>query len=423
MQEDLLQFIWANGLFNRSNLKTVDGLNVSISHVGYLNKIAGPDFSEGKVRIADTLWAGSVEIHTRSSEWNNHKHQFDPAYNNVVLHVVYKHDQEVLNQRGEQIPTIELDGRISSSIISKYEHLKASKSSIPCEHSFRSVSAISFKAWLERLAISRLERKTVDIELIHKYTRGDWMETFYIQLAGYIGQGRNKLAFQQLSRAIPFNTLAKHADNLFQLEALLFGVAGLLKISEPRDEYEDRLVKEFAFLKIKYGLVEINVVWKFGGLRPPNFPSRRLALMASLFQKLASIQALVLGEGSLNDGAFEAQASDYWNTHFNFGVENERPHPVKLSLGLEQILRINVVVPYLFFYAIQVGDETFKEKAVELLNNTPPESNAITRRWNHLNVKPSNASESQGLIELSTGYCDHKNCVLCNVGKQILNHP
>jgi hypothetical protein len=107
MTEKLLQFIWQFQYLSRSGLRTVDGEPVEIVFPGRINKNQGPDFSNAKIRIGPTLFAGSVELHLKTSDWQRHKHGQDKNYQNVILHVVLQHDQLFQNA----IPVLELQHR------------------------------------------------------------------------------------------------------------------------------------------------------------------------------------------------------------------------------------------------------------------------------------------------------------------------
>ena len=247
MKEEVLQFVWNHKLFNTSQLHTVDGEQLAIVQQGIQNTISGPDFSEAQIIIGHTKWAGSVEIHLKSSDWEKHGHQNDTAYNGVILHVVFEHDKEVFMLNGDKPKTLELSGLIPLSILDNYERLKASKEQIACSDQISNVASITKRQWLDRLLVQRLERKAEDIFHIHRYSEKDWLQTFFVHLAGYLGQNTNKQPFQELARAMPIKVLFKHQDQKFQMEALLFGVANLIDES---DDYGKKLFQEYKFLKV-----------------------------------------------------------------------------------------------------------------------------------------------------------------------------
>ncbi len=419
MREDLLQFVWAHGLFDLSNLVTTTGEAIGIERFGSLNSIAGPDFSDARIRIDAHLWIGNVEIHIKASEWNQHRHDQDPAYNNVILHVVLENDMTIYNQNGELIPTLELKGRIGKSIIKRYQSLCESKRRIPCEGFIKDFPKIQFNAWLESLLVNRLERKSNDIRLIHKTADGNWLETFYTLFVGYLGQNQNKLALQELCRKLPFNTLSKHIDQPFQLESMLFGVANLIPANS-QVKYAQRLQNEYEFLKIKYSLNEISQQWKFGGIRPEAFPTRRIALLVKLLPYLQRGYNNLMQSEEIKWPDSSSFDHEYWSFHYSFKDEAKQMISFRLSDGLKQILKINVIAPFVFFYGREVGGDRFIGQALTVLESCKPEKNRVLREWQKLEIEAQDGAQSQALIELRKQYCEHKNCVICNVGKSLI---
>jgi len=421
MHEDLLQLIWSQGLFNSNNLRTIDNQSIRIESRGVLNHISGPDFSDARIRIEDTLWIGCVEIHTRSSEWKRHNHQIDPAYNNVILHVVYENDADVHNARGNLIPTLELKGLIPSHLIAKYEYLKANKAKVPCSSHVSEVPQIHIRSWLSRLLVMRLERKSADLILMHKMANHDWLQTFYILFAGYLGQNHNKLPFQELARTVPLKLILKYQGQEKQVEALLFGAAGFL--NEPHSiGYQKELRDEFNHLKDKHKLTSIAQHWKFGGIRPDAFPTRRIALLAAIIPEIQSIHEKLTSSKYVDFSKLALDTAEFWNDHYSFSKSSEKVSQLNLSSGLNTLLQINVVAPFLFFYGQSTGNQKFIDQAIRLLEELPAEVNAYTKLWSGLGVDSKNAADSQSTIELSTQFCKPKNCVICNIGKLIISN-
>lgn len=420
MHEDLLQFIWASGLFNASGLTTTSGASLEIVSRGTLNTVAGPDFLEAKIKIGGTLWVGSVEVHTRSSYWHRHHHSSDEAYNNVVLHLVYDHDQDILNQRGDVLPTLELRGRVKKTVINQFEDLRTNSQRIPCQDHFGTYPDLQFKAWLDRVLVERLARKTDDIDQLFHAAQSDWLQTFYALIAGFLGQNHNKSPFQELARLIPVKVLMKHVDQPRQMEAMLFGVARLLPLSH-RDEYVSSLIDEFRFLKAKYKLSAVTQQWRFGGIRPNAFPTRRIALLAALVPHLHDIQQKILNGESVSLHKLRLETSPFWRSHYTFSQVSKARSGPSISESLSGLLEMNAVAPYLFYYGKQTGNQAILDQALQRLHSVLPERNGVTRKWGELGFQPENAAQSQALLELTAQYCNVKNCVLCNVGKSIIS--
>lgn len=420
MKEDLIQFVWSHQLYNQSNLKTADGDPITILKPGTLNMVSGPDFSDARVTIDGTNWIGHVEIHVRASDWYLHGHEKDVAYNNVILHVVYENDTLIKNQKGDTIPTLSLNGRLSKSIVNNYSALQLSKSRLPCSSFINDVSGFEFTQWLDRLLIERLQRKIKAIELIYRSSGCDWMQTFYMLFVSYFGQNQNKLAFQQLARILPYNIISKYLNRPLQVESLLFGVAGLVP-TDTREEYPNSLKMEYQFLKSKHELSEINQIWKFGGIRPDAFPTRRMAQLGRLLPELQHIYQSII-DCSMIDWALDLDISHpFWDRHYSFNDDKQRQKTLSISTSFKDIITINVFAPFAFHYGLEVGSERHKSYAVELLQSANPESNAIIKQWQKHNRCAGDAAQSQALIELTNQYCQHKNCVLCNVGKTIIS--
>jgi len=154
MTEELLQFIWQEKLYHPGILHTCDGSFVEVIHPGHFNPNSGPDFFNAKIKIGSTLWAGNVEIHLRSSDWHSHRHHLDPAYNNVILHVVKEFDGPVLNQLQQQIPVLSLP--ILDKMVESYQQLMSEQTILPCAGVIARMNPPDFQSWLSWLAIDRI---------------------------------------------------------------------------------------------------------------------------------------------------------------------------------------------------------------------------------------------------------------------------
>jgi hypothetical protein len=222
---------------------------------------------------------------------------------------------------------------------------------------------------------------------------------------------------------LPLTKLRKHLHNKTELESLLYGQAGFLKEAF-EDDYPKVLQREFAFLENKFGLKPIQKhLWKFSKLRPAGFPTIRLSQLATLlhgqqqmFQKLIELENFKEVEEM-----FQTQASIYWNNHYQFDKKAEQSHTKNLGKNSIHLLLINVIAPLYFTYGQETAKQSYKDRALDLLEKLLPEKNKIIRLWNKLGVKAENASDTQALIELKKQHCDSKKCINCNIGNQILN--
>ena len=422
MKESILHYVWQNKLFASQGIKTTDGEEVEIIDVGRINTDAGPDFFNAKIKIGNTLWAGNVEIHTASSEWNKHNHQQDKAYDSVILHVVLQADSDVYRIDGTKIPQLEL--KFPQHIETNYELLFSQQKWIPCADKINQVPSIVIQSWKNALLTERLEQKMSAIESLLDENNRHWEEVFYITLARSFGFGTNSQAFERLAKSLPISILGKHKDQLFQLEALLFGQAGLLDL-ETYDEYSANLKKEYEFLRAKYELSPLEKSqWKLLRLRPDNFPHVRIAQFAALIHSSTKLFSKITENPNLTyiRTLFAYETSTYWKANYLFGRESK----VRTKrLGEQSIngLIINTVVPFLFCYADQKKNDDLKDRALQILEQLESEQNAIITGWRSLGLHVDNAFDSQSLLQLKKSYCDEKKCLRCRIGHKILTLP
>jgi len=415
MREEFLYYIWENRLTDK-DLKTAEGEAVEVVTTGYRNTDSGPDFLEAKIQIGDKLWAGHVEIHVKSSDWNRHGHQNDKAYKNVILHVVYENDAQV-----NDIPTLELKGHFDESLFSQYQKLISSKNWIPCEKSIANVPVFTRLSWLDRMAVERLESKSETVTKILEANQFDWEDALYKLLMRYFGLKVNNEAFEYLANILPFKTLLKHADNLVQVEAMLMGCAGFLD-DDFKEEYPLLLKREFNVMRAKFNLLTMPAErWKFMRMRPSNFPTIRLAQMAQLIHKNGGLFSKIKAAKDTAEvkALFDVATSDYWETHWRLGVSTE-PKPKHLGEATADVLIINAVTPLLFCYGKLHKDESVCDTAMQFLENTEAEDNAIIRHYAQCGVKSENAMQTQALLHLYGMYCKRKRCLECRIGSVIM---
>lgn len=421
MKENFLHFLWRFRRFDHTDLVSTTGEKVEIIHPGEHNDHAGPDFSNARVRIGDTQWAGNVEMHLKSSEWSAHNHQQDEAYRNVILHVVMEEDKPILRNDGSRIPCLEMKKRVPKNLLGTYQKILYNEYWIPCQHQFNSVPDLTKKMWLDRLLVERLENKTELIKSVLLKNKMDWEETFYQFTARNFGLKINVEPFELLARSLPQNILARHKDNLMQIEAMVFGQAGMLE-KEFEDDYPNALKKEYLFLKKKFNLSPINsVMWKFLRLHPGNFPTIRLAQFAELIYQSVHLFSKILEVENFKqiEGLFSVKLNGYWLTHYVFEKESEKRNK---SFGKEatRLMTINTIVPFLFLYGNEIKEEVFKDRALRLLEELKPEKNTIIKGWESLGMAADSAYQTQALLQLKNEYCDKKKCLDCSIGSAIL---
>ena len=423
MTESFLHYIWQYQYFKKDELRTSEGDVLEIFHPGIRNSHAGPDFSETKIRIGKLEWRGSIEIHIKASGWNDHHHSTDQAYEKVVLHVVWENDKPILRTDGSAMPTLELKNRVDLKYWDRYKKLFTSTESIPCANNWHNVSGIIKLSMLERTLLKRLESKAEGVKTLLSNNENDWEETCYQLLCKNFGFKVNAEPMLQLAEVLPFKILRKHLDQPMQLEALLFGQAGFLeKVKE--DDYSRVLKREYHVLSNKYKLDEkqMNVVqWRFLRLRPANFPTVRLAQIASLLMSQKNLFSKIVESASYKDltDIFRTDQAEYWQQHYQPGKKSNTLVPSLGKSSIENIL-INTIAPLLTAYGQLHAEQIFIDRAVEILQHIPSEDNKIVREWSKLGHQVSTAFDSQGLIELYNDFCMKRRCLECTIGAHII---
>ncbi|MDR3694410.1 DUF2851 family protein [Mucilaginibacter sp.] len=421
--EDFLHYVWKFRLFDRGDLQTNDGESIEVFSAGMHNSDSGPDFQNARIKIGDTIWAGNVEVHVSSSDWKKHGHTTDDAYENVILHVVYRDNAPLVLANGRRVPTLELQNRIPDELYSRYHKLIFGEQAIiPCEASIAAVDSLTLHNWLTRVLVERLEKKSATVTAALNLNRGDWEETFYQFLAANFGFKTNAVPFELLAKSVPQNILAKHKNNPMQIEALIFGQAGFLN-EEFKDAYPLKLKEEYGFLQKKYKLAPVEKhLWKFMRLRPANFPPIRLAQFAALivksnhlFSKLLEIKDVKVLKALFTD----VNVNPYWEDHYRFDAVSP-PSSKNIGEASVDILLLNTMALFLFSYGKYNQQQQFINRSLQLLEHLPGESNKIITDFSNLGVKIKTAFESQALIELKNNYCNYKKCLQCGVGNKIL---
>lgn len=423
MNEAFLHYVWKYKLLV-GDLVSTAGERVVVDYPGEYNTNAGPDFFNARIRIGNMQWVGNVEIHKLASDWNAHHHNKDKSYNNVVLHVVYENDKDIKAENGNALPTLELKPYVSDDLWQRYHSivLSPSPSAIPCSDHLADVPDIYVSTYMERMAAERLERKADVVKDLLAETKGSWEQTCYILFARYFGGTANGLPFEMMAKSIPLTLYSKVRTSHFQVEALMFGQAGLLN-DDFTDEYPLALKREYEYLQKAYSLVPIEgYLWKFFRIRPYSFPTLRISQFALFMSRARNLFSKLLDTRNFNDilSYLDVEASEYWDTHYHFHKESKRM-PKTTGRTFATLLVINAWVPLLFQYGVQHGEERYKELALHLLEQIDAEHNNITKLWSAAKVEAGNALQSQALLEIYNEYCKRKRCLQCNIGYKILN--
>ena len=417
--EQLLHYVWKHKIFPLKELKTTTGQQVEVIDTGLANTDAGPGFFNAKLKLDGVLWIGNIEIHERSSDWFKHGHHADADYNSVILHIASEIDTEISRSNGERIPQIQLI--CPEAVRTNYKELLETDSYPPCYRIIPSLPPFTAHSWMTALQMERFEQKATLLNERLKRCQGNWEDAFFITLARNFGFGLNGDAFETWAHRLPFRAVDKHRNDLFQIEAIFFGQAGILEDSDG-DGYYLRLKKEYTYLQHKFGLIPMDAsLWRFLRLRPANFPHIRIAQLACLYHRAYGLLSRIMETETLQGvrDILKGGTSEYWLTHYTFGGSSPS-RPKTLSNTSLDLLIINTVVTFLYAYGLHKGNRVLCARAGSFLEELKAENNYITRMWEQCGMKASNAADSQALIQLKKEYCDKKKCLYCRIGYEYL---
>ena len=418
--EQLLHYVWKHKIFPLRELRTTDGRQVEVLNPGIHNTNAGPDFMGAKVKIDGTVWVGNVEIHVKTSDWFRHHHDQDTNYDNIILHVAADIDGRLFYPDGHEVPQLQLD--VPPFVRDNYAELNRNDFQPRCRDVVHDLPVFLIHNWMTSLTLERFEERTRQIMARREALDKNWEDTLFVTIARNFGFGINGDAFEQWAQSIPMSAVGKHRDNLFQIEAIFFGQAGLLD-EEKDDDYYLRIQKEYRYLRQKFSLVPIDVkAWKFLRLRPQNFPHIRIAQLAMLYYEQRLNLSKLVGAETIDEvhGLLLTHVSDYWETHYTFGGQASKAAEKQLSKASLDLLVINSVAPMLFAYGKYKSDQTLCDRAFALWEQTKAENNYIIRQWREAGVACENAADSQALIQLHRNYCQPRNCLRCKFGYEFI---
>lgn len=417
-----MQYVWQHRLWRSEDMVTNDGRRVRVLDPGLLNTDQGPDFFNAKVIIDGKMWVGNVEIHVRATDWKRHGHDTDKGYDSVILHVVEKDDAPVYRSNGERIPQLVL--QVSPRFTESLEALTNARTELPCAPKVASLPSIVITEWIQALAFERLHTKVERIDQLYQLTRGNWEEICYIVLSRNLGFGVNGDAMERLARRTPLRLLHKHSDSLFQIEALLYGQAGMLQGNNISiDNYTRQLAREYEFLSNKFSLTPMeSESWKIFRMRPQNFPYRRIALLAHYIEGGFNLMQSLLQTTDMPSlrGLFSVELDGYWSTHYTLGKESNMTTRALGESSIDIIL-INTVAPLYYAYGELTGNNDYIDRAVALLEDIKPEQNSIVSTFAAAGIKSRDAFTTQALIQLKREYCEARKCIYCRLGHKLLS--
>ncbi|WP_293871769.1 DUF2851 family protein [Flavobacterium sp.] len=420
MKEDFLHYVWNYKKFDFSNLKTTQNESLTLINTGFYAQLAGPDFFNAQITIANQKWAGNVEIHVKSSDWYLHRHEEDSNYDNVILHVVWEHDTPVFRKDNSEIPVLELKNFVSKDALNQYLSLTSPKSWIYCENEIATVDTFILQNWQERLFFERLERKSISIEQLLLSSDNHWEAVLFCMLAKNFGLNTNGEAFLKMALAIPFSVIRKESFEVENLESLFFGITDLFPV-DGQDNYSKDLNKRFHYISQKHQLKKETIVpVQFFKHRPDNFPTIRLAQLAMLYHKHQNLFSKIIATKKTDEiyQLLNVSVSKYWETHYQFDRESSKKKK-SFSKSFIDLLIINTIVPFQFAYAKSQGKD-ISETILEMIQSIKPEKNACIDKFSHFGINATNAFGTQSLLQLKNEYCNHSKCLQCGIGIELL---
>jgi hypothetical protein len=311
-------------------------------------------------------------------------------------------DSEIRTENGQAVPQVVIT--VPQEVKDNYEELLRTTDYPRCHKFVPGIEPIKAHAWFDALLAERMETRAKRILDILKECRGDWEQTTFITLARNFGFGLNGDIFEMWAKRIPLAAARKHRDNLFQVECMFLGLAGLIdKIAD--EELRNKMHAEYKFLNHKFTLPEPMAAsnWHYLRTRPQNFPDVRIRQMARLFHE---------GNCTLSSIMDAALIEDI----------DDRLAVAGISKGSRTLIIINTVANLLYAYDLHLGTYNYRTRAVEFLEQLPGEKNYILRQWKTCGMNVGTAYDSQALIQLKKEYCDHAKCLECRFGFEYISH-
>lgn len=226
---ELLKYCWKHKLTAEENRVTTDGKEVFVIDQGLHNRQAdAPDFFNAKVRINGTLWVGNVVVTDKASNWYVKGMDKKKVYDNVVLVVAGVADTEILTSQGQQVAVMQMG--VPQGVMERYKVLMSDEGQELChQKASENCSSLMIRAWQSALQTERMEWQTDEVRRRAKEC-GGWDAAYFVTVARCFGMGVNGEFMERLATSLPLSVLDRHADDLFQLEALFIGQAGLLEL-------------------------------------------------------------------------------------------------------------------------------------------------------------------------------------------------
>jgi len=430
--KDLLDYCWKHKLLEST--VTTSGKEVEVSDQGLFNRNQGPTFFNAKIKIDHTLWVGNVQILVKASDWYLNGFDVNHNYDNVILIVCDTIDSTVLNSKGEAVPMIQ--GIIPENVIRNSKALNEPETGqLLCKHYICEYTTNLIRhAWLAAMQTEYLEEKVEHIKEVHcGYGNASWDSTVFIMLCRSFGFGHNDDNMEALAKSMSLSVLEHYRDDLFQIEAIILGQAGLLELETIPDKYQKnalnegyfaKLRNEYLYLAHKYSMKPISVKWNKFGPGPQQYPHVMLSMLANLFYSKNISTKCFLDMKSANDcyHVLTTHPTPYWNTHFHFGAESKKSEKM-LSQDRKSYIMASFLLPFMYCYGSVKSEEEFCDRAFDVIEQMKPFSTMESKGFSRNGVIPTTAGDTVALIQLQQKYCDKHDCLRCRFGFEFIkNH-
>jgi hypothetical protein len=431
--ERFLQTIWLHQRLLRNGLVTCDGQPVRVLHPGFWNHEAGPDFRDALIQFAEDFpRSGDVEIDLHPAAWHGHRHDANPAYRHVLLHVVW----DIGNTRQQPLPTLVLHHQLDSPL-DELRHWLGVESVLPdslrgrCQPMLRDWPDAGLGELLRQAAQVRLQRKGQ--ELAARARDVGWDQSLQEALFAALGYKHNVWPMRRLAELLPQLAAPGNDRDRFQLHTRLLGVGGLipneLTLRQPAvDGYLRRAWDLWWREKEAYHAIALpERIWRYHGFRPSNHPQRRLALAAQwlvagdLPQRLESWLATDLSPVRQRVKLLEilgGEPDDFWSWHWNLHAARlDRPRPL---LGPQRVtdLAVNVILPWLRMRAVLGGNDELVQVAEQRYLDWPAAEDNATLRLARQRMLGNagkklfrKAALQQGLLQIERDFCQQSNAL------------
>ena len=463
--EKTIRCIWNEQIFTTKQLRTTDGDTLEIILPGHWNFGPGPDFKNAAIKVKGKTLEGDVAIHVYSTDWETHRHWENPEYRNVILNV-FLWKQEGESSSPEESPPLglELKGYLTKGILELNDELDFDSYPLLHQHEYgrchQPLARLSKDKLTQLLDAAGDARIAVKMERFHDRTIiNGYEQTFYEGVAEALGYPNNKEPFQKLAGALRVQTLKdllptnlSPNEKVLHIQALMFGAAGFIEFKSldtsalpPDDQaYFEKLQSLWAKYQTRVptsGLTKNH--WKFGGIRPANFPYRRIAALAHMLVRHESngmfadtIQALqqCISGGDKQDcqinvpnklyDFFCVEADDYFASHYSPGGKRLTKAQLLVGPTRSKEITINIVIPIGLIYA-RASKSVPLETAFNVLFQSGKKSgdNKLLRFMRHyifgnkkdmIEVLASDKQE-QGLMQIYQDFCtqNDNNCLRC----------